>query len=121
MAAVGQRPLWDGVTGCCLAVVPQQFLLTAELQVAHVTGEELHSHMGEGVGDARSTVWKRGSAHPAEPQLRQVRLTVSSDGSWICWECHCASFTCHRASCHLEEQRPLFPMWKKNTTHPCVL
>lgn len=71
----------------------QQFDLAAELQVAHVTGEELYSHMREGVGDGGGAVWKRGAAHPADTQFRQVGLAMSPDGSWVGWKRHLAGFT----------------------------
>lgn len=67
LAAAGQRPLWYGVTGSCLAVVTQQFVLAAELQVAHLTGEELHANVGEGVCDAGRAVRERGPTHSAQP------------------------------------------------------
>lgn len=74
-------------------MVAQQFVLAAELQVTHVAGKELHPDVGEGVGDAGGAVRERGPAHSAEPQLRQVGLSVSPDGSRVCWERHCAGFT----------------------------
>lgn len=40
-----QRPLWRCVAGGDLPVVAQQLVLAAELQVTHVTGEELNPHM----------------------------------------------------------------------------
>lgn len=56
LAAAGQRPLWYGVTGGCLTVMTQQFVLAAEVQVTHVAGEELHPNVGEAVGDAGSAI-----------------------------------------------------------------
>lgn len=50
-AALRQR-----VGGGGLAVVTQQLVLTAELQVTHVAGKQLHAHVGQGVGDTGSTV-----------------------------------------------------------------
>ena len=93
LAAVGQRHLRYGVSGGCLAVVAQQFVLAAELQVTHVAGEELHPHVGEGVGDSGGAVWERGPAHSAVPQLRQVGLGVSPDGGGVRREGHRAGFT----------------------------
>lgn len=58
LAAVGQRPLRQRVARSCLTVVTQQFVLATELQVAHLTGEELHAHVGEGVGDPGGSVWE---------------------------------------------------------------
>ncbi|TNN73343.1 hypothetical protein EYF80_016506 [Liparis tanakae] len=80
LAAVGQRHLWYGVAGGRLPVVAQQPVLAAELQVAHVAGEQLQPDVGEAVGGAGAAVRERGAAHPAEPQLRQVGLGVPPDG-----------------------------------------
>lgn len=93
LAAAGQRPLWYRVTGGCLVVVTQQFVLAAKLQLTHVAGEELQPNVGEGVGDTGGAVWERGSTQSAEPQLRQVSLSVSSDGGRVCWQRHRAGFT----------------------------
>lgn len=93
LAAVGQRAFWYGVTGGRLTVMTLQFALATEVQVTHVTGEELHPNVGETVGDAGSMVRKGGPTHSAEPKLRQVGLGMSSNGSWVCWERHCAGFT----------------------------
>lgn len=93
LAAAGQRRLWNGVTGGGLAVVAQQFVLAAEMQVTHVAGEELHPDVREAVGDAGGAVRERGSAHSAEPELGQVGLSVFSDGSRVSWEINCAGFT----------------------------
>lgn len=92
-AAVDECGLRNSVTRGGLVVVTQQFVLAAELQVAHVTGEELHPHMREGVGVPSCTVWKGGATHPAESVLGQVRVGVTSDGGRVCWEWHRADFT----------------------------
>lgn len=56
LAAADQCPLRYGVAGGCLTVMTQQFVWAAELQVAHVAGEELHASVGEAVGDAGGVV-----------------------------------------------------------------
>lgn len=84
-------------------MVPQQFVLAAELQVTHVAGEELRPDVGEGVCDAGGPVLERGAAHSAEAELRQVGLGVSSDGGRVGWERRRAGFTRQHVPRHLEE------------------
>lgn len=56
LAADGQRTLWRCIAASGLPVVAQQFFLAAELQVTHVTGEQLHPDMSQRVGDSSGTV-----------------------------------------------------------------
>lgn len=98
-----QRPMWRCVAGGCLPVVAQQLVLAAELQATHIAGKELNPYMREGVGDPGGTVRERGPAQSAEAELRQVGLSVSSDGGQVWRQKRRAGSAGGRGPGHLEE------------------
>lgn len=53
---MAERPLWNAVTAGRVVAVSQQLVEAAELQAAHVAGEELHPHVRETVEDASGAV-----------------------------------------------------------------
>lgn len=85
--------LWQRVGSGSLAVVTQQLVLAAELQVTHVAGEQLHAHVGQSVGDAGSTVGECGPTKFAQAKFGQVSESVTSDDLWVCSQRRQARFT----------------------------